>query len=142
MARVSGSELMGRNAYARHRGCSPNAVLKAVADGRIAAAAVVVAGKIKAIRWRLADELWAANTDPTQVRHRPGGRVHASGLEEDVRLFLQGMLSGVANLITAASPARRPAILQSIRAFAASLESGAAPQRDADGQSAEVPAKR
>lgn len=59
------SELMGRNEYARHRGCSQNAVSKAVRDGRIVKAAVLDdGGKLIGIKWRLADELWALNTDP------------------------------------------------------------------------------
>ena len=59
------SELMGRNEYARHRRCAPNAVSKAIKDGRIAPAVVLDAsGKFHGIKWRLADELWALNTDP------------------------------------------------------------------------------
>ena len=60
---VSDSEQMGRNEYARHRGCSANAVTKAVRDGRIARAVIWDGGQIKSIKWRLADELWLANTD-------------------------------------------------------------------------------
>jgi hypothetical protein len=66
---MSEGELMGRNEYARHRGCAPNAVTKAVASGRIAKAVLWSQhGTIAAIRWRLADELWAANTDREQQR--------------------------------------------------------------------------
>ncbi|MGE0705220.1 MAG: hypothetical protein AB7P22_14920 [Vicinamibacterales bacterium] len=61
------SELMGRNQYARHRGVSPNAVAKAAKDGRITKAVIWRSGKIESIRWRQADELWAANTDPAQA---------------------------------------------------------------------------
>ena len=61
------AETMGRNEYARHRGCSRNAVKKADRDGRISAA-VVERGpdghSIKFINWRMADELWERNTDP------------------------------------------------------------------------------
>lgn len=64
---MSDNELMGRNEYARHQGVAPNAVLKAVRDGRIARAVVWEKGRIKAIRWRLADELWAANTDHAEA---------------------------------------------------------------------------
>jgi hypothetical protein len=64
---VSDGELMGRNEYARHQGVAPNAVTKAVRDGRIARAVVWEGGKIKAIRWRLADELWARNTDRAEA---------------------------------------------------------------------------
>lgn len=61
------NELMGRNEYARHRGCAPNAVAKAENDGRIASAVVRdEAGTFVGIKWRLADELWASNTDPVE----------------------------------------------------------------------------
>jgi hypothetical protein len=67
------SEMMGRNEYARHRGCSPNAVSKAIKDQRIAKAVVIDdAGKFIGIKWRLADELWALNTDPEAAAK--GGR--------------------------------------------------------------------
>lgn len=64
---MSDDELMGRNQYAKHRGCSPNAVTKAVRDGRIARAVKWEDGQIKSIKWRLADELWIANTDPSRA---------------------------------------------------------------------------
>lgn len=64
---MSDSELMGRNQYAKHRGCSPSAVTKAVRDGRIARAVTWEDGQIKAIKWRLADKLWADNTDPSRT---------------------------------------------------------------------------
>ena len=60
-------ELMGRDEYARHRGCAPNAVKKAEDDGRIAAAVVRENGTFVGIKWRIADELWAANTDPVEA---------------------------------------------------------------------------
>jgi hypothetical protein len=61
-------ELMGRNEYARHRGCAPNAVTKAEDDGRIAAAVVRdESGAFVGIKWRLADQLWAVNTDPGEA---------------------------------------------------------------------------
>lgn len=60
-------ELMGRNQYAKYRGCTPNAVSKAVKDGRITKAVIWEGGQIKAIKWRLADQLWRANTDPARV---------------------------------------------------------------------------
>jgi hypothetical protein len=67
-------ELMGRNEYARHRGCAPNAVAKAEEDGRIAQAVVRDAdGKFGGINWRLADELWARNTDMDQQLRGNGG---------------------------------------------------------------------
>lgn len=59
---------MGRNAYARHRGCAPNAVKKAEDDGRIAAAVKREAdGAFIGIDWKLADQLWANNTDPAEA---------------------------------------------------------------------------
>lgn len=61
------SELMGRNEYARHRKCAPNAVSKAIKSGRIRAAAVYEGGKFKGIRWEEADALWAQNTDPVEA---------------------------------------------------------------------------
>jgi hypothetical protein len=67
-------ELMGRNEYARHRGCAPNAVAKAEEDGRIAAAVERDAeGKFLGIKWRQADELWARNTDLDQAIRGNGG---------------------------------------------------------------------
>lgn len=62
------NDLMGRNEYARHRGCAPNAVAKAEDDGRIATAVVRdEQGVFVGIKWRLADELWAQNTDPVEA---------------------------------------------------------------------------
>jgi hypothetical protein len=61
------NELMGRNEYARHRGCAPNAVSKAIDSGRIKAAVVYEAGRFKGIKWREADQLWAGNTDPVEA---------------------------------------------------------------------------
>jgi hypothetical protein len=58
---------MGRNEYSRHRGCSTNAVRKAEASGRIAAAVVRDDGRFVGIKWRLADQLWDANTDLDQA---------------------------------------------------------------------------
>jgi hypothetical protein len=47
---------------------APNAVLKAVRDGRISRAVIYgVGGKIKGIRWRQAKSLWYQNTDPAQA---------------------------------------------------------------------------
>jgi hypothetical protein len=67
-------ELMGRNEYARHRGCAPNAVAKAEEDGRIAQAVVRDAdGKFVGINWRRADELWTRNTDLDQAIRGNGG---------------------------------------------------------------------
>lgn len=54
---------MGRNAYARHRGCYPNAVTEA-AKHRIREACLFAGDRLVGVRWRLADELWARNTDP------------------------------------------------------------------------------
>ena len=80
------AETMGRNEYARHRGCAPNAVTKAVKDGRIAAAAEFSEdGSIKAIAWRRADELWAANTDPAEAA-RSGKTVNPAGAIEQLEL--------------------------------------------------------
>lgn len=70
MTEVSGAreDLMGRNEYARHRRCAPNAVKKAEDDGRIAGAVIREAdGTFVGIDWRLADKLWAQNTDPGEA---------------------------------------------------------------------------
>lgn len=70
MSEVSAArdDLMGRNEYARHRRCAPNAVKKAEDDGRIAGAVIREAdGTFVGIDWRLADKLWAQNTDPGEA---------------------------------------------------------------------------
>lgn len=73
------AEMMGRNEYARHRGCAPNAVKKAEDDGRIASAVVREAdGTFVGIKWREADELWASNTDPAEAA-KSGANTIASG---------------------------------------------------------------
>lgn len=60
--------MMGLSEYARHRGCWPSAVEKAEKSGRIAAAVRrTEAGEFIGIDWRLADQLWAANTDPMEA---------------------------------------------------------------------------
>lgn len=65
---------MGRNEYARHRGCDPKAVDKAEAAGRLPGAVVRDAeGKFVGVKWRLADELWARNTDVDQQLRGNGG---------------------------------------------------------------------
>lgn len=72
---------MGRNAYARHRGCAPNAVAKAEADGRIAAAVERDAdGKFVGIDWRLADQLWPEYADLDQAMRANGGVLPGSSL--------------------------------------------------------------
>ena len=60
-------QLMGRNEYARHRGCAPNAVSKAIDSGRIKDAVVYKDGRFVGIRWKWADQLWAGNTDPVEA---------------------------------------------------------------------------
>lgn len=61
--------VLGRNAYSRKRGCSPNAVSKAIRSGRIARAVIWgKGGRVEGIRWRLADQLWTQNTDPGQAQ--------------------------------------------------------------------------
>jgi len=69
----SDQELMGRNEYARHRGVAPHAVSKAIRTGRIARAVVYgPGGKVRAVKWRLADQLWLQNTDPVQSLRSKG----------------------------------------------------------------------
>jgi hypothetical protein len=60
--------LMGRNEYARHRGCAPNAVSKAINSGRIRAAVTFDGdGNFVGIDAVRADALWAGNTDPVEA---------------------------------------------------------------------------
>ena len=60
--------LMGRNEYARHRGCAPNAVSKAISSGRIRAAVTFDGdGNFVGIDAVRADALWAGNTDPVEA---------------------------------------------------------------------------
>lgn len=60
--------LLGRNQYARRRGCAPNAVSKAINSGRIRAAVTFdAAGKFVGIDAVRADALWAGNTDPVEA---------------------------------------------------------------------------
>lgn len=113
-ARVSDSELMGRNAYARHRGCAPNAVTRAVRDGRIARAVLYgKGGKIRAIRWRLADELWTANTDQ-EMALRTRFPLQRSPPAPRVQPVVHASVHG-------AEPARDPDDAEALR-FAAALE--------------------
>jgi hypothetical protein len=75
-------ELMGRNEYARHRGCTPKAVDNAEEDGRIKAAVVREEnGKFVGINWQLADQLWARNTDLDQAIRGNGGVLPAGPRE-------------------------------------------------------------
>lgn len=86
--RVSGNETMGRNEYARHQGVTPNAVLKAVRSGRISKSVIYGdGGQIKAIKWRLADRLWAANTDPVEAAksRKHAGPAHGTSGPERVQ---------------------------------------------------------
>lgn len=65
--------VLGRNAYARHRGCAPNAVAKAMKK-RIAAAVVLdMNGRFVGIDADLADRLWRLNTDIDQQIRGNGG---------------------------------------------------------------------
>lgn len=81
-------DLMGRNEYARHRKCAPNAVKKAEDDGRIRAAVKRdESGKFLGIDWRAADKLWALNTDPVQAG-RSGQVLGAPGAAQTSELQL------------------------------------------------------
>lgn len=70
--------------YAEHRGCTRPAVLKAIADGRISDAVTVDRRGWKRIDPDLADQLWAANTDPAKTRAGDGSSAdddeHGHGL--------------------------------------------------------------
>lgn len=66
-------KLLSIRAYAKHRGCSHVAVMKALKAGRIA----LTEGKIDA---EAADAAWSRNTDPAQQRASsgpPGGQTPA-----------------------------------------------------------------
>lgn len=76
-------KLMSYSAYAKHRGCSIEAVMRAVESGRIK----VKAGKKgeRVIDPEVADKEWAENTDPMMQRaHRtdPSALPNASALSE------------------------------------------------------------
>lgn len=74
MVTIDGIEYMGRNEYARHRKDSPSAVTKAESSKRIAAAVKRnEQGGFVGIHWRLADELWALNTDGDQAARNGKG---------------------------------------------------------------------
>jgi len=59
-------------AYAKHRGCRPFAVSKAIDSGRLKLSVKRVDGKIVGVDFDLADQEWAANTNavkaPTKTR--------------------------------------------------------------------------
>jgi hypothetical protein len=89
--RVSGDELMGRNAYAAHQGVSPGAVAKAIKSGRITKSVLWgPGGKVKGIRWRQADELWAANTDQREALRTRKRRGPELGADDPPRVQTLG----------------------------------------------------
>lgn len=62
--------LMTLRGYGRHRGCSPEAVRRAIASGRIPVAKQEKRGK-RTLKWvdsQECDRLWAQNSDPVQQR--------------------------------------------------------------------------
>lgn len=75
--------------YARRRGCSHVAVLKAIETGRLAQAVVEDAKGRRRIDPEVADREWAANTDQAQQReHHRGpdqGELFDTGAPEPVR---------------------------------------------------------
>lgn len=65
---ANSAEIMGLRAYARHQNVSHGGVSKAIKTGRITKAVIWgKGGRVEGIKWRLADELWAANTDPREA---------------------------------------------------------------------------
>jgi hypothetical protein len=77
-------------AYARHRGASHQAVLRAIARGRLAAALTTIDGVTKIADVALADQEWAATTDlskaPDAVKvraatARPAAQAETDGLD-------------------------------------------------------------
>lgn len=81
VGRSSKAEPISARAYARHRGCSAPAVLKAIDRGRLRLSIVIDGdGKAKIADVALADREWAENTDLSRAsgeikeranRHRP-----------------------------------------------------------------------
>jgi hypothetical protein len=69
-------------AYARHRGCSAPAVLKAIDRGRLRLSIVIEGGKAKIADVALADREWAENTDLSrasgEIKERANRRRPAS----------------------------------------------------------------
>ncbi|TAH39282.1 MAG: hypothetical protein EYC70_00420 [Planctomycetota bacterium] len=61
------SDALSLRGYARHRGCAPNAVHRAIVSGRIASA-VTRDGRHVWINVEAADAAWDRNTDPAQRR--------------------------------------------------------------------------
>lgn len=66
---TAAGRVLSQSAYARHRGCTRQAVAKAIRDRRLERAVVHVEGRpAPMIDVELADEEWGSRTDPTQVR--------------------------------------------------------------------------
>ena len=63
--------LMSYRKYAKHRGCALATVQRAIKDGRITDAVMMVEGK-KLISVKKADELWVKNTDPRRANNYKG----------------------------------------------------------------------
>lgn len=63
---ASKKKRMGLRAYARHRGCSPSAVSRAIQDGRISKAVRRDSRGFPKIDPTVADREWASNTDPAR----------------------------------------------------------------------------
>src|SRR3954470_4357597 len=80
-------QVLSVRAYARHRGSSHQAVLRAIARGRLSAALTTVDGVTKIADVALADQEWAATTDlskaPDAVKVRAATPRPAAQAETD-----------------------------------------------------------
>jgi hypothetical protein len=75
------SKRIGLRAYARHRGCSPSAVSRAIAEKRLTASVKRDAKGHPKIDVKRADIEWAAKTNPAQVAVGPTPAIPADECE-------------------------------------------------------------
>lgn len=74
---------LSQSAYARQRGCSVEAVSKAIAEGRLTSAVILVDGVPKIADSEVADREWDANTRPRADRPRQPRRSREATIEDD-----------------------------------------------------------
>src|SRR4051794_30803735 len=79
-------QVLSVRAYARHRGSSHQAVLRAIARGRLSASLTTIDGVTKIADVALADQEWAATTDlskaPDAVKVRAATALRPAGQAE------------------------------------------------------------
>jgi hypothetical protein len=94
-------------AYARHRGCSAPAVLKAIDRGRLRLSIVIEGGKAKIADVALADREWAENTDLSRASGEIKERASRHRQRQSCRSFhrLPPANTGTAASTSAAGPA-------------------------------------